>query len=366
MREKTDLWYIRFPDGRVLRADGTAIIRQQLAAGRIPAGTHMRRSLEEEWRSLERYPEFADLTAGDYSPPGRHDGSSQPHTTIASRVEPLQFHQVGFRGLLEELLAAMDSTAVRVKLSAAGWTGALLGVLAGLAFLPFFSFEVQPLGPGWALVLGGFLLGVWLTAVLSRLTFTELSRLRPARWADGLHDIGTLLFRLVILLGGAVAVLTGLILVARSLPELLLESAGADGSPVWQIGAQVLAVVGLLVEVLAWALLLLLLPLGPLLVVEGCSTLAGLARWVRLVRQNLVRLLLAECLAMGIAFLMSLPLALLLLALWSIRPAEPVLLTVNVARAVLSGMAGALVLAYVVVANVFLYLHFRYDVPAQR
>jgi hypothetical protein len=362
MRETTDLWYIRYPDGRVLRAAGAAIIRQQFAAGRIPAGTSLRRSLDEDWRAFERYPEFADLAGNPGEPysPGRADGTQAP-ATIASRLDPLQLHQVGFRSLLDELLAALDSTAVRVKLKAAVWVGALFGALAGLAFLPFFSFELEPPGPGWLLVLGQFLLAIWLTGILSRQTFSELSRLRPARWADGLRGIGVLMLRLGFLLGGGLIVLAGLIFAARWLPGHMSKLAGTDGAPGWIVGTHIVAVVGLLVEALAWVLLLLLLPLGPLLVVEDCSGAIGLVRWLALVRQHFRRLLLAECLAFTVACLISLPPALLLLALWTVQPVEPLLVTTNVARAVLSGVAGGLAFAYLVVANVFLYLHFRYD-----
>jgi hypothetical protein len=363
MRELSDLWYIRFPDGRVLRAAGIAVIRQQLAAGRIPAGAHLRRSLDEDWRALERFPELADL-AGNHAaghPSTSRDRPTPTPATIASRLDPLVLQQVGIRGLLDELLAALDSTAVRVKLSAAAWTGAVGGALAGLAWLPFFSFEIDPPGPGWLLVLGELLLLAWLTGVLSRLTFSELSRLRPARWGDALRGSASLTLRLVLLLLLGAVVVAGLALAARWLPGYLLESAGSDAASGWAILVHVVAVAALVVEALAWALLLLLLPLGPLLVVEDCSAWAGLARWLALVRDNLRRLLLAECLAAGIACLIGLPAALLLAAVWTARPAEPLLATVHVARSALTGLAAGWALAYLVVANVFLYLHFRYD-----
>src|SRR4051812_1213293 len=91
MADTKDLWYIRLPDGKVLRAAGASVIRQQLAAGRLPAGTRVRRSLEEDWRAVERIPEFSDAA----HPPGVN-GTAGP-TTIASRLDPSQVGTAGLR-----------------------------------------------------------------------------------------------------------------------------------------------------------------------------------------------------------------------------------------------------------------------------
>src|SRR5437764_14725476 len=61
MNDLADSWYIRYPDGRVLRATSTATVRQQLGAGRMPSGTLVRRSADAPWQALERVREFADL-----------------------------------------------------------------------------------------------------------------------------------------------------------------------------------------------------------------------------------------------------------------------------------------------------------------
>jgi hypothetical protein len=368
MRESTDLWFLRFPDGRVLRAAGTAVLRQQLASGRIPPGTRLRRSLDEEWRSLERYPELADLRSPAERPvaANAHDSGVHSHSTIASRLDPFQLHQVGIRGLLEELLAAVDSTAVRLKLAVALNCGIVFGVLAGLSFLPYLSFALNPRGQGWLLVLGVLLVGIWMTTVLSKLTFSELSRLRPARWADARHDLSGSFGRLLVLQGGLVVFFAVLILAARWLPGFLYQSAGEDAPHGWLIAAQVAALAGILLEGLTWTLMLLLLPLGPLLVVENCSMFAALGRWRVLMRQHLGRLLLAESLALGIAALLCTPLALILVALWTVHPIEPATLAVNVLRTLLLGVAGAVVWSYLIVANVFIYLHLRYETDARR
>ena len=63
MSEAADFWYIRLPDGQVLRAASTAIVRQHLEAGRIPAGSMVRRTSDGEWVTLGWTREFADLAA---------------------------------------------------------------------------------------------------------------------------------------------------------------------------------------------------------------------------------------------------------------------------------------------------------------
>jgi hypothetical protein len=378
MRETADLWYLRLPNGRVLRAAGAAVVRQHLASGRIPAGTRMRRSLDEEWHSLERYPEFADLapSAGENGlrgastirpAPERRADAPQAPPTIASRLDPMQLDQVGVRGLLEELQASLDSTAVPRKLFAALIGGIVLGVLLGLATLPEFTFRFDPVGPGWALVFGMILVETYLTSILVSLTFTEVSRLRPARWNDGLRGVLVFVARLVVLHVIALIVVGGTIFVARWLPGYLLQYAGAEGSTGWRIAAYASAVLLVFIEALAWVVALLLLPLGPLVVIEECSILAGLRRWLRLVRQHFGRLLVAEGMALSIGLILSLPMGLLLVLLGARLDADDELaLAIRMALAIVAGLAGALLLAYLVVANVFIYLHLRYEPSRSR
>src|SRR5262249_23806184 len=133
MADTSDLWYIRFPDGRVLRAAGTAVVRQQLAAGRIPPGTRLRRTLDDEWRPVERCPELADLapeSPGNGASRAAERRDSGSPATIASRLDPAQLGQAGVRTLVEELLGALDSTFVAPKLLAAALVGLFAGALA--------------------------------------------------------------------------------------------------------------------------------------------------------------------------------------------------------------------------------------------
>src|SRR5260370_8737073 len=69
-----DAWFVRFPDGRVIRAAGTNILRKQLHSGRIPSASTVRRSPDDEWVTLEWTEEFADLVKKK----PRANGASQP------------------------------------------------------------------------------------------------------------------------------------------------------------------------------------------------------------------------------------------------------------------------------------------------
>jgi hypothetical protein len=66
-------------------------------------------------------------------------------------------------------------------------------------------------------------------------------------------------------------------------------------------------------------------------------------------------------LALGIALVLAMPLALLLAILWTWQPAPTFGLAVDMTRAVIGGLMLAFPVAYILVANVFIYLNLRYD-----
>src|SRR5215831_5172867 len=136
---QADFWYIRFPDGRILRAASTTILRQELSAGHIPLNSTVRRTPGDEWVSLGWTQEFADLVeqlaaaARPRRPEARRQAAERREATnaapvdavrVGSRLDASQLHLVGVRGHVEELLAALDSTVVAKKL--------LLGLIAAL------------------------------------------------------------------------------------------------------------------------------------------------------------------------------------------------------------------------------------------
>src|SRR5262249_14025001 len=162
-----------------------------------------------------------------------------------------------------------------------------------------------------------------LTVLLVQMTFTEVSRMRPARWADGLQGAGTLFVRVAALyallgglLGSAIALLRWLPGVVRAL------AGGPEPTPLGEWGAHASAVLALVVEVGLWPFAVLLLLLGALTVIERCPLWSALLQWWGLLRRHFGRLLLAEALAMGVGLLVVLPLALPVAAVCSFRAEE--------------------------------------------
>jgi hypothetical protein len=375
MSQAYDKWYVRLPDGRVLRAASTHVLRQHLSAGRIPWDSRVRRSSEEEWTALEWTEEFADLAqhaAEAVKEGNRGQQRGEPawgrsgliSSRLAPRYDPTRLQTIGFHGLAEELLAALDNTLARPKLIVAGIAGVLSGTIVAIGFMLGASLEPPW---SWALlgVLGLAVLVVMVVSnvVLTQMTYTELSRLRPATWAEA--RAGWLPYSLRVLVAFAIAAggTIGVILLLRWLPEQW---------PVWteddrynnirEVGAQVIAVVGLLLEVILWAVLGFTLLLAPVVVIEETSLLGALGQWWYLVRRHLGRLFLYESAAVlgGVAMLaFAFPLA---LAAW---PRQEQLArfdsATGVSFCILAGLAAAPLIAYLAVAHVFIYLNVRYE-----
>src|SRR5262249_24266004 len=130
MSQASDVWYVRLPDGRVIRAKSTDSVRHHLGTGRIPRDSWVRRTQEEQWASLERVPEFADL-ARPRGTRGRPEGgpatpepsSAPPWAPGPSLAAPpaapgddrMQLQTVGAGGRVKELVPARDSPLNRAK-----------------------------------------------------------------------------------------------------------------------------------------------------------------------------------------------------------------------------------------------------------
>src|SRR5262249_39307434 len=154
------------------------VIRQQLADGRLPSGTRVRRSGETDWQPVER---VAELATNNHATANGHE----PHATVASRLDAHQMRLAGLRPMLEELLGALDSTFVSRNLKVAALAGLFLGAVASLATLARVTFSLWPPGLGWTLPVVALFVWSWLAIVLSKMTFAEVSRLRAATWRDG-------------------------------------------------------------------------------------------------------------------------------------------------------------------------------------
>ena len=390
MSEASDHWFVRFPDGRVVRAANTTIVRQQVTIGKIPPNSSVRRSPEDEWTALEWTREFADL-ADEAPAPARREVKSRPKPEsedaldlggeaplsadvgasggLSARLDRTRLPTIGVRGMAHELLAALDATLVRKKLAAAALAGLCSGlVLASWLEAPEAAFEA-PVPWARTVVAVVLLLGVVTVAagLLTRMTFLELSRMRPARWREGATGLTGTSLRIAAahLLTAGVAVLV--IVYLRLLPRYLLDYYAAGG--VGQTVAAALAAVGMIVEVVLWPIVGFALLLPPILVVEDCSVGKGLSLWLRLLREDVGRVFLYEALALGLGLAATLLLALPWLALFVYQPVDfPQLLpAIAFTRTVLAGLALAPLLAYLMVANVFIYLNLRYEAaPAGR
>jgi hypothetical protein len=373
-----DSWYVRFPDGRVVRADSTSAVRQHIGSGRIPPGSSVRRSADEEWVSLEWTAEFADLLkkrssvhVGHDRPAGHgkrygHPADSPAAGVIASRLDPALLHTVGVQGVLQELLAALDSTLVRKKLLVGLLAGLVVGALFALAPLllpllgdrPGVPYVVWGLAAALSLVVGAVA-----ASLISRLTYVELARLRAARWREGTAGMGGTAMRLALAVLPVVGVAVALLWLLHASPGWLLRDELASWGPARETVAAVLAVLAQVVGVLIvpWCLFALLL--APVLVVEGGSIVSAWSQWWRLLRQHRARALSWEALAVSFGIVASLPLGLpwLVVANLDPGPTETARLAVAITRQILAALALVPLTVYLIVANVFIYLNLRYE-----
>jgi hypothetical protein len=371
-----DFWFIRLPDGRVLRAASTTVVRQELGSGRIPVASTVRRSPEEEWVAIEWTREFSDVAAERRAAEaqhheatgrlgGSHPGGPRP-TTVASRLDSDRLRLVGVRDLLQELQAALDSTLVAPKLIIAAVAGLALGILAVVVEASGIDLGSQlNLAVVVAIVVVVFSIAAGL---LTQLTYVEVSRLRLARWREGLSGLVGLAVRLVVGLAVVVAGAWGLIALLRWSPIWLLPPlAELQGATLRDVLQGVVLAAGMALEVCVWAVLSTAGMLAPLLVVERCSVVGAIIQWLRLLRRHLGRVFLFEALAVGIAIVLTLPFVALLAPLLVKMPVRGELKLAWVcALQVLAGVGAGLFMSYVIVANLFIYLHLRYTLDPRR
>lgn len=370
MNEAADFWYVRLPDGRIFRAASTLVVRQEVTSGRIPPGSSVRRNPQEEWVALEWTREFADLieqSAINGSAPAMMARATERGatraTTVADRLDPQRMQTIGVGALAQELLATLDSTILPRKLTVAAVTGLAFGVLATVVQTSAIDFGARWANVGALAV--ALLLGVCVPmGILTRMTYLELSRLRQARWKHGLRGLAPLVVRLMIGLGLVAGVGTALIVLVRWLPIWALPEGDASLAWLREAAAGSLLAAGMAVEVALYAVLGVGALLAPLMVVEQCSVGRALVQWVVLLRQHLGRVFLFEALVLGAG--LAMPFAALLVPLTGMFVEPRLALAAVCARNLLAGLVGGLLLAYVLVANVFVYLNIRYSGAARR
>lgn len=373
---QADYWYVRFPDGRILRAASTLLVRQELSAGHIPLSSTVRRAPSDEWVSLGWTQEFADLveqlaarspspsraagtTPGAASPAAAAASRRAVAASIGSRLDPDRLHLIGVRGYLHELLVALDSTLIDKKMSIAVVAGLILGFLLALAQAGGFERDAPWIVPAWCLAGAAAIALDFLAALLIQLTYVELARLRPARWRDGLAGIGRLAIRLVLTQAIICGAVWGIIMLLRWAPYWLGGGAEEAGS---EIAAGTVLALGMVLEAALWPIFALWWQVPPILVVEGTSIAGALRQWYALLRHHLGRVLLYQAMAVGLGLGMTLcfllPIAPLFLPTF-VAP-EPLANVAAGTRCLLLGLACAPLWAYWTVANVFIYLNLRY------
>jgi hypothetical protein len=377
MKQLSDAWYIRLPDGRVLRAANTAAVRTHLNSGRIPPDSRVCRGVGEEWVLLEWTQEFADLARQKSS--GRAATALvEPHAEAASRsaandsaapskkagvsarLDPLRLQTIGVRGLVDELLAALDSTLVRHKIVAGCIAGVTTGVLvAFVRMFPHFA-AIGRLPLAW-LIAGviGLMVYALCNVVLAQMTFVELSRLRPARWSETIAGLPSLWLKLFF---GYVITAAVPLLGIRGVRWLAWQMTGEQ--PPWLrwaagIDHDVVRVVAMMIEMVLWPMLCFAFLLAPILVVEDCSVFAALVEWWRLLQRQIGRVFLYEALATTLGTIATLPFCIpLALTALGTMPLDQ---GTMVGLYILAGLAAAPLIAYLAVANVFIYLNLRYE-----
>ncbi|MBI3407730.1 MAG: hypothetical protein HY040_05165 [Planctomycetes bacterium] len=373
MARSIDYWYVRLTNGKVVRARSTKVLRAYIRSGRISPQVRVRRTKTEDCAALEWTPEFSDLLSrkkpgesgsGTHRPAPNRAAAPVPRPRVRSKTRRQQLRPIGVRGLVGELLNALDSSFNRLKLTTAAVTGFSLGLgLMVLIWLRAWFDEPWVLGASGVI---GLLLMVAFslaTAVLTQATFIELSRLRPARQQEIRQGMAGRVLHVFVaqLLMAGVFVLA--LIYLRRVPGWILAP-DEDGQILsdW-IVAPVLAL-RMIGEAICWPMLSLTLLLGPILVIEDCSLAKGLADWWGLLRRHLGRLLTYEALALAVGVLVASPfVAPVLVTAWSTGGFTSS--TLNLVREATLGMLGGIALApflaYMIVANAFIYLNLKYE-----
>jgi hypothetical protein len=379
MKEHYDPWYVRLPDGRTIKAKSTASVRHHIEAGHVPLNSMVRRDSGEEWANLIWVAEFADLGAHAGATPPTPTGSGSttpPRSGVAARLDPMRLQTVGIRGLIDELIAALDSTLSRPKMVPA-FAASVLIYLGMFGARAVHHLVLDPKEYAWIPVVAStafalIVLSV-LNAVLAKLTHLELSTMKPARLGEALRSFGSYvpqaLIANAIFAGGGL----GLLFLMQHIPGWTakwLHDAGMSDTAREIIFTPILVVVFLL-SLLVWIVVGLCWLLTAAIVVEETSWLAGVREWRQLLREHFGRIVVYEgltiLLGVAIALPLTLAVSLALHGLPAFYPAWP--LTAGSGsnwvqggvEAAIQGLTAAPLLALLAVANVFIYLNLRYE-----
>ncbi|HJZ91292.1 MAG TPA: hypothetical protein VKE40_10505 [Gemmataceae bacterium] len=383
MKDRYDPWYVRLPDGRTIKAKSTTSVRHHVEAGHIPLNSMVRRDPDEEWVALVWVAEFADLgSAGGRTLAAHGAPASAPpadaRSGVSARLDPMRLQTVGVRGLIDELIAALDSTLTRSKMVPAIVAGVVLYLGMFLIRAGFdWALDSKENARAWAPVVAEAAFAILvlsiLNAILARLTHTELATMRPAQLRAafqrfGSYTVPTVVANAIVAGGGL-----GFLFLLQRVPgwtQQGLSDAGMAKTAQDVVFAPILVLV-ILLAVLAWLVIGLCWLLTAAIVVEESSWLAGIREWRQLLKEHFGRILVYEGLTTLLGVAISLPLILAVnLALHgrpALMPAWPVEVSdgdrwvTGTIEAAMHGLTAAPLLALLAVANVFIYLNLRYE-----
>jgi hypothetical protein len=368
-------WYVRLPDGRIVTAKSTASVRHHVESGNIPLNSMARRDMAEEWTSLAWIAEFSDLAGGsrnvatitaDTPLPSSLKNVSTPEihlkSGISSRLDPLRLQTVGIRGLVDELIAAFDSTVSTGKLRVATITCAV-GALAVFAIMRV-TLLAYPEGAWLAQLLAGIMGLVWLacaTALLTRQTHLELSSMRPVYPGEANKNAGAFILRVFLGYVATIGLAVGIIVLLQHLPGWVGDWTRGMNANAGEAIMTATTVLGTLAAVGVFALFLMSFLLPPVLVVEECSLGNAIREWRSILREHRLRVMIYEGMAIALSAVAALPVA---LPVYLAQHYGPALSSNTLGQALpfaLWGMALAPAIAFLAVANLFIYLNLRYE-----
>jgi hypothetical protein len=359
------------PSGHELKAKSTAAVNHHIQTGTIPKFSRARRSRDEEWMQLEWHAEFTQAVNGNsrskesaIDDPPPHD--SRPQSGISARLDPMRLRTVGVRGLLEDLVAALDSTFVRGKLliaaSACVLVGVFWGIVPSLLMKAVDGLELASAWPGRIItaicVVISLAVLAWTNGLLARMTHIELSTMHPAHWHDTRRGFARLGLRLTIaymvILGGSLFIIG----IMEWLPNVLFEQGQQLEMPAWlgEAAPALLSAVGVTIEVVLFILIGLTWLLAPLVVIEETPLIPGVREWLGLIRDHWNRIVLAEILTLTLGTVVTLPIFRILEYAIGRFPHLP-----TAASLAAYGVALTPFIAFMAVANVFIYLDVKYE-----
>ncbi len=377
MKTQHDLWYLRLPDGRVVKAKSTSSVRHHIETGNVPLNSLARRHSHEEWVSLAWLAEFADLAGGNVRQRvTANDGSSNLQSSengdqdqverpggVTARLDPMRLQTVGIRGLVDELIAAFDSA---IGAGKGVFACVALALGAFVAHLVARSIWAAYPDASWIVQLtAGLIAGLFtalVVALLTRQTHLELSTARPVGLAEARQGIGSLVFRVFLGYLTTAGLCIGLIVLLRHVPEWVAKGVEGMSPTTGEIVMTVVwgACIALAAVVATVVLLCPLLP--PILIVEECSVGDALREWRSLLREHRVRALVYEGLALALALVAALPLAVpIYLAQHYMPPVAAGNWIAHAIPLILGAIVAGPAVTFLAVANLYIYFNLRYE-----